>query len=84
MKSFLVMTGVGLMVHRADVMPAMAADREIAGEPRGLMRMACAWTGAALGVKPCLPEQHGQVSHGISPAAKARLIEEIKTFPVSK
>lgn len=81
MRSFLVMTEAGLMVHRADVAPAMASDREIAGEPRGVVRMACAWTGEALGLKWGTSEQHGQVSHGMSPAAQAKFIEEIKTFP---
>jgi hypothetical protein len=76
MKSFIVMTGVGLMVHRADVAPAMASDREISGEPRGVMRIVCAWTGSALGLKDGAPHQHGRVSHGISPEAKARMLSE--------
>ena len=76
MRSFLVMTEAGLCVHRADVAPAMASDREIAGEPRGVMRIVCAWTGGALGLKDGTPQQHGRVSHGISPEAKARMLSE--------
>jgi hypothetical protein len=84
MPSYRVMTEAGLMVHRADVAPEMASDREIAGEPRGIIRIMCAWTKAPLGTAYGFPRQHGQVSHGMSPAAAAQWRAEIKTFPVSK
>lgn len=83
MPSFLVNTEAGLMVHHADVAPLMASDREIAGEPRGVMRIVCAWTKTPLGLVPCRPVDHGLISHGISPAAAAAWRREI-TSNVSK
>lgn len=71
MPSFLVHTEAGLMVHRADVTPLMASDREIAGEPKGFMPIVCAWTGTPMGWKPCISKNHGEISHSMSPAAAA-------------
>lgn len=84
MRSFLVMTEAGLMVHRADVAPEMASDREIAGEPRGVMRIVCAWTGTALGLKSCEPAKHGQVSHGMSPEGQRLFLGGVTISKVSK
>ena len=89
MPAYLVMTGMGLDVHYAEVSPVQASDREIAGEPRGIVHIVCAWTQTPLGLSWGLPEQHGQISHGISPAAAAVMKAEVAAFagkhsPVSK
>lgn len=85
MPSYLVRTAMGLDVQYAEVAPVNASDREIPAEPRGIVRIVCAWTKAPQGTAYGLPRQHGQVSHGISPAAAASLRAEIAKFlPVSK
>ena len=74
MRSFLVVTEAGLMVHHSDDTPLLASDRDFAVEPSGVMKRVCAWCKTGLGVKACEPSQHGETSHGICRTCSDKLI----------
>lgn len=75
MRAHLVRTEAGLQIHRAAVAPALA-DREFAGEQRGVMGIVCSGCKRGLGIKACVPAMHGRTSHSICPACAAAVLAE--------
>lgn len=44
------------------------------------MKIKCAWCKADIGVKPCIKEQHGKISHSICESCKTEFEKEIKEY----